>query len=65
MKINNYHSSEFGNYVQGEDYEKWIANYKQGKLLIIDVNNLDFVEHQEDYSTIVGRIDLELNSLFS
>lgn len=25
MKINNYHSSEFGNYVQGEDYEKWIA----------------------------------------
>ncbi len=48
-----------------EHYEKWIGQYKQGKLLIIDVNHMDFIEHIEDFSTIVGRIDLELNSLFS
>jgi deoxyadenosine/deoxycytidine kinase len=48
-----------------EHYEKWIGQYKHGKLLIIDVNNMDFVERIEDFSTIVGRIDLELNSLFS
>ncbi len=48
-----------------EHYEEWIANYDHGKLLIVDVNNLDFVERVEDFSMIVGRIELELNSLFS
>lgn len=47
-----------------EHYENWISNYKLGKLLIIDVNHLDFVEKVEDFSDIVGRIELELNSLF-
>ena len=48
-----------------EHYEKWIGKYKLGKLLIIDVNNLDFVERLEDFSIIVERIDFELNNLFS
>ncbi len=48
-----------------EQYEKWISNYKQGKLLIIDVNHLDFVNNIEDFAHIVGRIEMELNSLFS
>lgn len=47
-----------------EHYETWIGQYKLGKLLIVDVNNMDFVERVEDFSTIVGRIDLELNNLF-
>ncbi|MFN7261255.1 MAG: deoxynucleoside kinase [Cyclobacteriaceae bacterium] len=47
-----------------EHYEKWIAGYKHGKILIIDVNKIDFVENAENFSTIVGRVDLELNSLF-
>ena len=45
-------------------YEEWIGNYKLGKLLIVDVNNLDFVESVEDFSYIVSRIDLEINNLF-
>src|SRR6478735_1150434 len=48
-----------------EHYEKWMGSYKLGKVLVIDVNNLDFVERVEDFSFIVGKIDLELNSLFS
>lgn len=48
-----------------EHYEEWIGNYKQGKLLVIDVNNMDFVERREDFATIVSRIELELNSLFT
>lgn len=46
-------------------YETWINNYKLGKLLVIDVNHLDFVNNVEDFSLIVNRIDLELNSLFN
>jgi len=46
-------------------YEKWISEYNLGKLLIIDVNNMNFVENQEDFSTIVEKIDRELFGLFN
>ena len=45
-------------------YESWIGNYNDGKLLIIDVDHLDFVENIDDFSFIVNKIDLELNNLF-
>jgi deoxyadenosine/deoxycytidine kinase len=48
-----------------EHYEDWIGNYKEGKLLIIDVNHLDFVEHSEDFSLIVQKIDREMFGLFT
>jgi deoxyadenosine/deoxycytidine kinase len=47
-----------------EHYENWIDNYEYGKLLTIDMNHLDFVNNIEDFSFIVGKVDLELNSLF-
>ncbi len=48
-----------------EHYENWISTYKLGKLLVIDVNNLDFVSRVEDFSFIVNQIDIELHGLFS
>ena len=45
-------------------YEAWIDSYKEGKLLVIDVNDLDFVEREEDFGYILERIDAELNGLF-
>lgn len=48
-----------------EHYEEWIKNYDLGKLLIIDVNRLDFIEYVDDFGFIVNKIDLELNNLFS
>ena len=47
-----------------EHYEEWIRGYTLGKLLVIDVNQLDFVERAEDFSDIVQRVDFELNNLF-
>lgn len=46
-------------------YEEWIAGYKEGKLLIIDVNELDFVERASDFSFIVEKIDREIFGLFA
>ena len=46
-------------------YEEWIAGYKEGKLLVIDVNNLDFVERASDFSFIVEKIDREIFGLFA
>jgi deoxyadenosine/deoxycytidine kinase len=45
-------------------YENWIGSYTLGRLLIIDVNNLDFVKQVDDFAFIVNKIDLELNNLF-
>ena len=47
-----------------EHYENWINNYRLGKLLTVDVNNLDFVANIEDFAFIVNRVDLQLNNLF-
>jgi deoxyadenosine/deoxycytidine kinase len=47
-----------------EHYNNWIANYSQGKLLIIDVNNLDFVARPEDLGYIINKIEIELFGLF-
>jgi deoxyadenosine/deoxycytidine kinase len=48
-----------------EHYEAWIGSYRLGKLLIVDVNSLDFVEKVDDFAFIVDKIDLELNNLFN
>jgi deoxyadenosine/deoxycytidine kinase len=47
-----------------EHYEDWIKKYDLGKLLIIEVNQLDFIERVDDFGYIVNKIDLELNNLF-
>lgn len=44
-----------------ERYEAWIHTYNKGKLLIIDVDNINFVDNPEDLGNILNRIDTELN----
>lgn len=44
-------------------YETWISNYKLGKLLIVDVDTLDFTK-PEDISVVIEKIDAELHGLF-
>ncbi len=48
-----------------QHYADWISNYDLGKLLIVDVNHLDFVANTEDLSNILQRIDAEIHGLFS
>jgi deoxyadenosine/deoxycytidine kinase len=47
-----------------ERYEAWIQGYDKGKLLIIDVDNINFVDNPEDLGMIINRIDAEINGLF-
>ena len=47
-----------------DKYDKWIANYNLGKLLILDKDNLDFANNTEDMGTIVQAIEREVNGLF-
>lgn len=47
-----------------ERYEAWITKYDKGNLLIIDVDDLDFVANPEDLGGIINKIDAEINGLF-
>jgi len=47
-----------------ERYEAWISSYTVGKLLIIEVDNLDFQQNNEDLGHIIDKIDAEINGLF-
>ena len=46
-----------------ERYEAWIHNYDKGKLLIIDVDELDFVDTPADMKSIIDRIDSKIKEL--
>jgi len=47
-----------------DKYDKWINNYTDGKLLILDKDNLDFANNPEDLGYIKEKIDAELYGLF-
>ena len=61
-----YESSIRLDYLKGLNalYEDWIENYTDGKLLIVDVDKLNFEESPEDFSTICDRIEAQLHGLF-
>lgn len=46
-----------------ERYEAWIEKYTSGKLLIINVDNIDFAK-PEDLSEVIEKINAELHGLF-
>ena len=52
-------------YLKGlnDRYEKWISEYK-GQVIVIDADNLDFVNNPEDFGKITNLIDSELFGLF-
>lgn len=47
-----------------DKYDKWINNYTDGKLLILDKDILDFANNPEDLGYIKEKIDAELYGLF-
>ena len=61
-----YESSIRLDYLKGlnERYEEWIAGYKLGKLLIVDVDDLNIEENPEHLGEVIDRINAELHGLF-
>jgi deoxyadenosine/deoxycytidine kinase len=47
-----------------ERYEAWVSSYNLGKLLIVDVDNLNFTEEREDLRSVINKIDAEIHGLF-
>lgn len=47
-----------------ERYENWIDRYEEGRLVVIDIDKLDFEHNQEDLGEVINRIRAEEHSLF-
>ncbi|RCH56405.1 deoxynucleoside kinase [Mucilaginibacter hurinus] len=47
-----------------EKYQKWISGYTLGKVLVVDMDTLDFANNTEDLSSIVQMVEREINGLF-
>ena len=61
-----YESSIRIDYLSGlnDRYEEWISGYREGNILIIDVDELNFEERPEDLSAVIDRVDARLYGLF-
>lgn len=47
-----------------ERYEAWITTYDKGNIIILDVDDLDFVDNPEHLGQVIHKIDTEINGLF-
>lgn len=47
-----------------DKYKKWIDGYKEGKLLVLDKDNLDFANNPEDLGIVIQSIEREIHGLF-
>jgi deoxyadenosine/deoxycytidine kinase len=47
-----------------EYYEAWVSNYKDGKLLVIDIDKTNFADNPEDLGNVVNKVSAELHGLF-
>ena len=45
-------------------YDNWIDNYKEGPLLVINVDDLNYADKNADFGKVVEKIDAELFGLF-
>ena len=46
-------------------YEDWIESYNSSKMMIIDIEELNFADNPEDLGVVINKIDAEFNSLFN
>ena len=45
-------------------YEMWVESYTNDKLIVFDVDDLNFVDNSDDLGKIINRIEAEINGLF-
>ena len=46
-------------------YENWINEYDKGKMLVVNIEELNFADNPEDLGVVINKIDAEFNNLFN
>ena len=62
-----YESSMSLNYLQSlnDKYNEWIDGYSNGKLLVLDVNELDYKDNPEHRQFVIDQVSGKLNLHYS
>jgi len=47
-----------------EHYNSWLSRYKEGPLLVIDVDQTNFAGNPDDFATVINQVDARINGLF-
>lgn len=47
-----------------EFYNKWLDNYTDGRLLVIDIDKTNYADNKEDLAKVINMIEAEVNGLF-
>jgi deoxyadenosine/deoxycytidine kinase len=47
-----------------ERYEAWVEAYNLGKLLVVDVDQYNFIDKKEDLGTVIDKVNAQLHGLF-
>lgn len=47
-----------------ERYENWISNYDGPKLLIVNIDEIDFVNNPNDLEHVINKVEAEIHGLF-
>ncbi len=47
-----------------ERYDSWASTYTEGKLLVINADDIDFINRPEDLGEIISKVQAELHGLF-
>ncbi|BDD04977.1 deoxynucleoside kinase [Aureibacter tunicatorum] len=46
-------------------YNNWIENYKEGKVLVLDANSLDYENNTSDFEYVTSEVESKLKGLFA
>lgn len=47
-----------------QKYEEWVANYKEGPLLVINADEMDFEKSSEDLGRVITLVSSQIHGLF-
>ncbi|HPI53850.1 MAG TPA: deoxynucleoside kinase [Chitinophagaceae bacterium] len=47
-----------------EYYNNWLDKYEDGRLLVIDVDKINYADSKEDLAKVIGMIEAEVHGLF-
>ena len=47
-----------------EYYNNWLDKYEDGRMIVIDIDKINYADNKEDLAKVIGIIEAEVNGLF-
>ena len=50
--------------ILNEYYNNWLDKYEDGRMIVIDIDKINYADNKEDLAKVIGIIEAEVNGLF-